>query len=150
LTSGRILCQILGVANDPHNHTSVEAYQKNRKDLLKARTKLSKMGVRHANAAKELSLRGRWPQERYAGLLTALLETESLLAQLNHLLPQMDARWRRALMARTRMADPLFLGDVLAVISMTAAALKAATPLPQITPGPLVAKYVSKATHSCG
>jgi hypothetical protein len=95
------------------------------------------MGVRHVNASNELSVRGRWPQERYQGLLNTLVETMSLLAQLNHLLPQLDVRWRRALLARTRMADPLFLGDVLAVISMTSAAL---------TPGPLVAKYVSCGT----
>lgn len=78
------------------------------------------------------------------GLLNVLVETMSLLAQLNHLLPQLDFKWRRALLARTRMSDPLFIGDVLAVISMTSAALKAAAPLPQITPGPLVAKYVSR------
>lgn len=80
--------------------------------------------------------------------MNTLVETMSLLAQFNHLLPQMDVKWRRALLSRTRMSDPLFLGDVLAVISMTSAALNAGTPLPQITPGPLIAKYVSTAVQS--
>lgn len=123
--------------------------QRIRGELLRARAKLTKLGVRHANAKKEFSLRGRWPEERYQGLLTTLVETMSLLAQFNHLLPQLDSRWRRALLARTRMSDPLFLGDVLAVISMTSSALKTAAPLPQITPGPLIAKYVSNALEHC-
>lgn len=112
-----------------------------RAQILDQRAKLTKLGVRHAMAKKELSLRGAWPEDAYQGLQNTLVETMSLLAQFNHLLPQMPPNWRKALLLRTRMCDALFLGDVLAVISMASSALRAATPLPQITPGPLIAKY---------
>lgn len=44
-------------------------------------------------------------------------------------------------MERTRLSDSAFLGDVLAVISMCAAALDSENPLPQITPCPLVSRF---------
>ncbi|KLT41025.1 hypothetical protein CC85DRAFT_297212 [Cutaneotrichosporon oleaginosum] len=138
---GYILCQELSAANDPHSHANMEFNQHVRAELLSQRAKLTKLGMRHEFAQKELSLRGRWPKDVYAGLQSTLVETMSLLAMFNHLLPQMPPTWRKALLLRTRMCDPLFLGDVLAVISMTSSALRAATPLPQITPGPLIAKY---------
>lgn len=143
---GHILCEILSAANDPHAVADMAFNQHIRGELLRGRAKLTKLGVRHANAKKELSIRGRWPEDSYQGLLNTLVETMSLLAQFNHVLPQMDPKWRKALLLRTRMCDPLFLGDVLAVISMTSSALRASTPLPQITPGPLIAKYVSHKT----
>ncbi|BEI80174.1 hypothetical protein CcaverHIS002_0107030 [Cutaneotrichosporon cavernicola] len=138
---GHILCQELSAANDPHSHANMEFNQHVRAELLKQRAKLTKLGMRHEFAQKELSLRGTWPKDAYGGLQAILVETMSLLAMFNHLLPQMPPTWRKALLLRTRMCDPLFLGDVLAVISMTSSALRAAAPLPQITPGPLVAKY---------
>lgn len=139
---GHILCEILSAANDPHVVADMTFNQHIRGELLRARAKLTKLGVRHGSAKKEISIRGMWPEESYLGLLNTLVETMSLLAQFNHVLPQMSPEWRKALLLRTRMADPLFLGDVLAVISMTSSALRAGTPLPQITPGPLIAKYV--------
>ena len=66
-----------------------------------------------------------------------------LLSQLNHVISQLDRPWRRALLERTRLSNPIFLGDVLAIISMCSIALRTGTPLPQITPGPLVMRYVS-------
>lgn len=65
----------------------------------------------------------------------------SLLAQLNHVLPQLDRPWRKALLDRTRLSDLGFLGEVLAVITMCSSGLRSGTPLPQITPSPLVARF---------
>ncbi len=75
-------------------------------------------------------------------LLDTLQDMLSLLSQLNHVLCQLDRPWRKALLDRTRLSDPVFLGDVLAVISLSSNALKAGTALPQITPSPLVARFV--------
>jgi hypothetical protein len=141
--AGRILCTILSAANDPHEQIDPAWNPAIRKELVKTRTKIGSLGIRHNNAKKEFSIRGEWPEERYRGLMNTLIETMSLLSQLNHLLPQMDWKWRKAFLMRTRMNDPLFLGDVLAIISMSSTALRVGSPLPQITPGPLVAKYVS-------
>ncbi len=71
----------------------------------------------------------------------------SLLAQLNHVLCQLDRPWRKALMDRSRLSDLVFIGDFLAVLSMCSTGLRAGTPLPQITPSPLVERFVSP---TCG
>ncbi|GMK54562.1 hypothetical protein CspeluHIS016_0111480 [Cutaneotrichosporon spelunceum] len=139
--TGHILCQELSAAGDPRSQANMEFNQHVRAEILTQRSKLTKLGMRHDFARKEFSLRGRWPKDAYAGLQAVLVETMSLLAMFNHLLPQMPPTWRKALLLRTRMCDPIFLGDVFAVISMTSSALRAAAPLPQITPGPLIAKY---------
>lgn len=74
-------------------------------------------------------------------LLDALQDALSLLAQLNHVLPQLDRPWRKALLDRTRLSDLGFLGEVLAVITMCSTGLRSGMPLPQITPSPLVARF---------
>lgn len=77
-------------------------------------------------------------------LLEALQDLLSLLSQLNHVLVGLDKPWRRAVLERTRLSDPVFLGDLLAVITMCSTALRTGTALPQITPSPLVARFVSE------
>lgn len=49
-------------------------------------------------------------------LLDCQVDLVSLLSQLNHVLAQLERPWRKALMERTRLIDPTFIGDVLAVI----------------------------------
>lgn len=67
----------------------------------------------------------------------------SLLSQLNHVLCQLERPWRKALLDRTRLSEPVFLGDILAVVSMCSTGLRSGNALPQITPSPLVARFVS-------
>ena len=104
---------------------------------------MNQMKVRHNNAAHEYSLQGRWPEERYKALQEALQDLFALLAQLRHVHSLLDRPWRQALVQRTRLRDLTFLGDVLAVVSMCSSALRSGTPLPQITPSPLVERFVS-------
>ncbi|KAK8861286.1 hypothetical protein IAR55_002105 [Kwoniella newhampshirensis] len=138
-SAGVILCAVLSRANDPHHHLKED--DSIRQQLITWRSKLNKLGARHANATYEYSLRGQWPEERYRALLDTLQDTLSLLSQLNHVVTQLDRPWRKALMDRTRLSDPMFLGDVLSVLSMCSTALRAGTALPQITPSPLVARF---------
>ncbi|WVQ74377.1 hypothetical protein IAR50_003978 [Cryptococcus sp. DSM 104548] len=137
--TGSILCEILSHANDPHYHLKED--DEIRKQLIAWRSKLNKLGARHINATREKSLRGKWPEERYKALFETLQDTLSLLSQLNHVLTQLDRPWRKALLDRTRLSDPVFLGDVLVVLSMCSTALRAGSSLPQITPSPLVARF---------
>ncbi|WVR04089.1 hypothetical protein IAU60_001088 [Kwoniella sp. DSM 27419] len=137
--AGSILCDVLSHANDHHYH--LHENDEIRQKLITWRSKLNKLGARHANASLEYSLRGQWPEERYKALLDTLQDLLSLLSQLNHVLTQLDKPWRRALLDRTRLSDPTFLGDVLSVLSMCSTALRAGTALPQITPSPLVARF---------
>ncbi|KAL7419840.1 hypothetical protein Q5752_005756 [Cryptotrichosporon argae] len=149
-SAGAILCAVLSNAHDPRVHVDTAHELDTRAQLLAARTKLAKLGVRHDNVRHEYSFRGRWPEERYTALLATLQDTLSLLAQLNHVLGQLERPWRKALLERTRLADPLFLGDILAVVSMTSTALKAGTALPQITPAPLVARFRMNSSKGLG
>ncbi|WWC68937.1 uncharacterized protein I206_102873 [Kwoniella pini CBS 10737] len=137
--AGSIFCDVLSHANDHHYrlHENDELRQK----LITWRSKLNKLGARHNFASNEYSLRGQWPEERYKALLDTLQDLFSLLSQLNHVLTQLDRPWRKALLDRTRLSDPTFLGDILAVLSMCSTALRAGTALPQITPSPLVARF---------
>ncbi|WVF66724.1 hypothetical protein IAT40_001466 [Kwoniella sp. CBS 6097] len=137
--AGSILCDVLSHANDHHHHLHED--DTIRQNLITWRSKLNKLGARHGNASFEYSLRGQWPEERYRALLDTLQDTLSLLSQLNHVLTQLDRPWRKALLDRTRLSDPIFLGDVLSVLSMCSTALRAGTALPQITPSPLVARF---------
>ncbi|OCF42538.1 hypothetical protein I317_03654 [Kwoniella heveanensis CBS 569] len=137
--AGSILCDVLSHANDHHHQLRED--DTIRQNLITWRSKLNKLGARHGNASFEYSLRGQWPEERYRALLDTLQDTFSLLSQLNHVLTQLERPWRKALLDRTRLSDPIFLGDVLSVLSMCSTALRAGTALPQITPSPLVARF---------
>jgi hypothetical protein len=76
-------------------------------------------------------------------------------------LQHLDPAWTRAFLRRTRFLDPDFQGDVLAVISkgaikshastqltyiicvgMISTALRTGAPLPQITPCPLLDRFI--------
>lgn len=101
------------------------------------------MAARHQNALHEYTFKGRWPEERYQALQVAVSDLLALMAQLRHVYLQLDRPWRKALLERTRLNDLRFLGDVLAVLSMSGTALRSGTALPQITPSPLVERFVS-------
>lgn len=105
------------------------------------------MKARHQNALHEYSFKGRWPEERYSALQLAISDLLALMAQLRHVYLQLDRPWRKALLERTRLNDLRFLGDVLAVLSMSSTALRSGTALPQITPSPLVERFVSALTR---
>lgn len=101
------------------------------------------MKARHQNAQHEYTFKGRWPEERYSALQVAVSDLLALLAQLRHVFLQLDRPWRKALLERTRFSDLRFLGDVMAILSMSSTALRSGTALPQITPSPLVERFVS-------
>jgi len=137
--AGVILCDILSDANSHHHR--IKDNDETKQKIITWRSKLNLMTARHINATHEYSFKGRWPEERYKALQDQLLDLLALLAQLRHILSQLERPWRRALLERTRLSDLVFLGDVLSVVSMCAAGLRSGTPLPQITPSPLVERF---------
>ena len=152
--SATVFCSILSQANSSHMGDDPTI----RETVLASRAKLSKLAARHANAKFEYSLRGRWPEERYQvshdvrptmlislkALMEAVRDALMLLHQLHHVLSQLDRPWRKVLLNRIQFDNPAFLGDILAVFSMSSTALASGTALPQITPSPLVARFVSE------
>lgn len=106
----------------------------------------------------QTSLKSSSPQ----ALQDVCVDIVALLSQMHHVLAGMPYPWRRALLERVKLLDHRFLGECLAVISefevslrpwqrsgdgpypaMCSTSLRAGTPLPQITPGPLVERLVS-------
>jgi len=99
------------------------------------------MRTQTVNIQYEFSLRGKWPTERYKSVLDIQLEIAYLLSHLMSVVDHLEPTWSRAFLQRTRFLDSEFLGDVLAVISMISTSLRTATPLPQITPAPLLDRF---------
>jgi len=71
------------------------------------------------------------------------MEIAYLLSHLRSVEEHLEPAWAKAFLRRTRFLDTDFQGDVLAVISMVSTALRTATPLPQVTPCPLLDRFVA-------
>lgn len=69
-------------------------------------------------------------------------EISKLLSHCLTVLERLGPVYSVALLRRTRFLDPLFLGDVISVISLCSTALKTASPMPQITACPLVDRFL--------
>ncbi|KAJ3758691.1 hypothetical protein EV360DRAFT_43339 [Lentinula raphanica] len=112
--------------------------------LIAIRGKLGRLKAGKVNVKYEISLRGKWPEERYHTLFELQMCISYSLSHLLSIIEHLEPAWTRALLSRTRFIDPNFQGDVLAVISMISTSLRTGTPLPQITPCPLVDRFMLK------
>ncbi|KAH8111149.1 hypothetical protein DFH11DRAFT_1880050 [Phellopilus nigrolimitatus] len=117
------------------------------KDLIAIRLKLRRSLALMTNVTYEYSLRGKWPKERYNTVYEIQMEIAYLLSHLRSVTEHLELSWAQAFLKRTRFLEPDFQGDVLAVISMISTALRTGTPLPQVTPCPLLDRFVA---HSNG
>ncbi len=113
-----------------------------RKRIIAVRAKLRRLSMISVNVSYEFSLRGRWPAARYKELFEVQMQISKLLSHTLAVLERLGPAYSIALLRRTRFLDPRFLGDVVSVISMCSTALKTGEPLPQITPCPLVDRFM--------
>ncbi|KAF5346488.1 hypothetical protein D9756_010113 [Leucocoprinus leucothites] len=137
---GSIYCAVVSYANT-HRESEVQEIITS---LIAIRSKLKRSVVLRANVIYEFSLRGRWPAQRYQKVMELQLQIAYSLAHLMSVIEHLEPAWTRALLKRTRFTDPDFQGDILAVISMIASSLRTGNPLPQITPGPLIDRFMLK------
>ncbi|RPD56328.1 hypothetical protein L226DRAFT_538461 [Lentinus tigrinus ALCF2SS1-7] len=137
---GAVYCLIVSFANTREHQaiTRGEIVQ----SLVAIRLKLKRSLVLKANIVYEFSLRGRWPSKRYQKILELQLQIAYLLSHLMSVAEHLEPAWSRAFLRRTRFLDADFQGDVLAVISMISTALRTGNPLPQITPCPLLDRFM--------
>ncbi|KAI0716122.1 hypothetical protein C8T65DRAFT_738161 [Cerioporus squamosus] len=137
---GAVYCSIVSFANTREHQevTRGEIVQ----SLIAIRLKLKRSLVLKANIVYEFSLRGRWPSQRYQKILELQLQIAYLLSHLMSVAEHLEPAWSRAFLRRTRFLDADFQGDVLAVISMISTALRTGNPLPQITPCPLLDRFM--------
>ncbi|KAF4607640.1 hypothetical protein EYR38_001713 [Pleurotus pulmonarius] len=137
---GAIYCAIISFANAPKDDENQSIIT----SLIAVRSKLKRSIVLKANVVYEFSLRGRWPGKRYQRVIELQLYIAYSLSHLMSVVEHMEPAWTRAFLRRTRFLDSDFQGDVLAVISMISTALKTGHPLPQITPCPLLDRYMER------
>ncbi|KAJ8489973.1 hypothetical protein ONZ45_g13364 [Pleurotus djamor] len=137
---GALYCAIISFANAPKEEESQSIIT----SLIAVRSKLKRSIVLKANVIYEFSLRGRWPAKRYQKILELQLQIAYSLSHLMSVVEHMEPAWTRAFLRRTRFLDSDFQGDVLAVISMISTALRTGHPLPQITPCPLLDRYMER------
>ncbi|PPQ64930.1 hypothetical protein CVT26_015650 [Gymnopilus dilepis] len=137
---GTVYCSILSFANTKYEPEIQEILS----TLLAVRNKIARLLSLRANVGYEFSLKGQWPADRYQKIVDLQIGITYSLTHLMSVLEHMDPAWSRAFLRRTRFMDPDFQGDVLAVISMMTFALRNGTPLPQITPCPLIDRFSFK------
>jgi hypothetical protein len=99
--------------------------------LLTTRSKLRRIALLRAVVSYEFSLRGRWPTKRYDTLAATEMEISKLLSHAVVVSEELGPAYSAALLRRTRGLDPLFLGDVIAVLQMCSTALQTGEALPQ-------------------
>ncbi|KAH9933951.1 uncharacterized protein BXZ73DRAFT_45967 [Epithele typhae] len=137
---GTVYCAVVSFANTRENQETTR--QEIVQSLVAIRLKLKRSLVLRTNIVYEFSLRGRWPSQRYKKILDLQSEIAYLLSHLMSVIEHLHPAWSRAFLRRTRFTDADFQGDVLAVISMISTALRTGNPLPQITPCPLLDRYM--------
>lgn len=135
---GSIYCAIISFAN----LRSEPEVQEIISSLTAIRSKLKRSVVLRTNVIYEFSLRGRWPAQRYQKIMELQLQIAYSLSHLMSVIEHLEPAWTRALLKRTRFIDPNFQGDTLAVITMIASSLRTGEPLPQITPAPLIDRFM--------
>ncbi|KAG6856699.1 hypothetical protein H0H87_001740 [Tephrocybe sp. NHM501043] len=77
-----------------------------------------------------------------SAIRSKLIRTKALRA--NAVYEHLESAWARALLRRTRFNDTDFQGDVLSVMTMISSALRSGSALPQISPCPLLDRFMSK------
>ncbi|KAH9947336.1 hypothetical protein B0H21DRAFT_338716 [Amylocystis lapponica] len=137
---GTVYCSIVSFANTRRN----EELDRGQiiQSLLAIRMKLKRSLVLKTNIIYEFSLRGQWPAKRYQTVLELQMQIAFFLSHLMSVVEHLEPAWSRAFLRRTRFLDSDFQGDVLAVISMVSTALRTGNPLPQITPCPLLDRFM--------
>ncbi|PFH45992.1 hypothetical protein AMATHDRAFT_70774 [Amanita thiersii Skay4041] len=135
---GTIYCQILSFANSRKRTEVPEIVT----SLLAVRSKLRRSRAMRTNVIYEFSFRGRWPSKRYQMILDIQLQVTYALSHLMSIMEHLEPAWTRAFLRRTRFNDSDFQGDVLAVITMISTSLRTGYPLPQITPCPLLDRFM--------
>ncbi|KAF7311484.1 hypothetical protein MKEN_01050700 [Mycena kentingensis (nom. inval.)] len=135
---GTIYCDIISFASSQHGETDPQSIVT---ALIAIRSKITRSMALKGNVVYEFSLKGRWPAKRYHKIMELQLQLSYSLSHLMSIVEHMEPAWTRAFLRRTRFLDSDFQGDVLAVISMISTSLRTGTPLPQITPCPLLDRF---------
>ncbi|KAJ7132494.1 hypothetical protein C8R44DRAFT_978049 [Mycena epipterygia] len=97
----------------------------------------------------EGSIRGKWPAAEYTKLLDVQVEMIASLAQLGSSLGHLENEWRIATLHKSKVLNPNFIGDVMAVFSLISQSLRTGEPMHQVLPASLLDRlfYHDARTH---
>ncbi|KAJ3016932.1 hypothetical protein HKX48_003802, partial [Thoreauomyces humboldtii] len=137
--SGSVLCQIISFANCKDGKTKPPKLIV--ANLATLRAKLAKTTASRAMIKYEISLRGGWPGDHYASLQNLSMELLDLMGQLLAVLASLDKRWTTALLHRSQLSNPQFLGQLLTTFQLISTALQNRTSLPMLY-NPLLEQFL--------
>ncbi|KAJ6556814.1 hypothetical protein DFH09DRAFT_987191 [Mycena vulgaris] len=86
----------------------------------------------------EGSIRGKWPAAEYTKLVNVQVEMIASLAQLGSSLGHLEKEWRSTFLHSSKVLNPNFIADVMAVFSLISQSLRTGEPMHQVLPTSLV------------
>ncbi|KAJ7463697.1 hypothetical protein FB451DRAFT_1352935 [Mycena latifolia] len=86
----------------------------------------------------EGSVRGRWPAKEYERLVDVQVDMVSSLAQLGSALGHLEKEWRRTFLHSSKVLNPNFIADVMAVFALVSQSLHTGEPMHQVLPSSLL------------
>ncbi|SCZ92065.1 BZ3500_MvSof-1268-A1-R1_Chr5-3g08313 [Microbotryum saponariae] len=111
------------------------------KNLAALRTKISKTTASKMMVRFEWSWAGQWPEQHYTSLQSLQMEMLDSFGQLLSVLASLDKKWTKAMLHRSQLSNPQFLGDMLTTFQLISSALRDGTQLPMIY-NPLLERFL--------
>ncbi|KAJ7513178.1 hypothetical protein B0H11DRAFT_2303465 [Mycena galericulata] len=96
----------------------------------------------------EGSIRGKWPAKEYARLVDVQVDMIGSLAQLGGSLAYLQTEWRQTFVHSSKILNPNFISDVMAVFSLISQALRTGEPLHQVLPQNLLDRLFYHHSHT--
>ncbi|KAK4050247.1 hypothetical protein OIV83_003568 [Microbotryomycetes sp. JL201] len=140
LQLGGVVCQVLSFALCKENRVT-RPPKSVVKRITALRVKIGKTTARKQMVRFERSLRGPWPAEHYAAIQTLETEILELLGLFTAVLASLDAKWTKALLQRTQLANSDFVGSVCFAFQTIGLCLEHGVPVPMIY-NPLLERFL--------
>ncbi|KAJ7160023.1 hypothetical protein C8R43DRAFT_1064102 [Mycena crocata] len=86
----------------------------------------------------EGSIRGKWPAAQYMQLVDIQADMVASLAQLGSSLGYLEKEWRLTFLHSSKVLNPHFIADVMAVFALISQSLRTGEPMHQVVPSSLL------------
>lgn len=139
---GKIFVLVSNFGRNPLRSKSEE--EEIRRLVVRANAKLLLLNLRLDFATYEPPIQGPWPRDKYKRILALQRELLDLMVSWCNNLSYMEKNWIDPMLRRSGWFDRDLISDCLAVIFMTANAIKTGSALPQLVPCPLIDRFYAK------
>ncbi|SCV72848.1 BQ2448_4385 [Microbotryum intermedium] len=137
---GGVFCQIVSFAACKEDGSSARPTII-LKNLAALRTKVSKTTASKMMVRFEWSWAGQWPEQLYSSLQSLQMEMLDSFGQLLSVFASLNKKWTQAMLHRSQLSNPQFLGDMLTTFQLISSALRDGTQLPMIY-NPLLERFL--------